>query len=84
VVAQEKGKIMTPVEFEGDAPFALPVAQGAVAVERDGIVAMTLYLSVPGHGPMPVAVHVDMLRDTAAHLGDLLIQAAADAAKASK
>jgi hypothetical protein len=33
---------------------------------------------------MPIAVHVDMLRDTAARLGDLLIQAAADAAKASK
>jgi hypothetical protein len=75
---------MTPVIFEGAAPFALPVAQGALAVERDGIVAMTLYVSVPALAPTPVAVHVDMLRDTAAHLGDLLRQAAADAAKASK
>lgn len=75
---------MRLVTFEGDAPFALPAAQGAVAVERDGIVAMTLYVSVPALGPTPIAVHVDMLRDTAARLGDLLIQASADAAKTSK
>jgi hypothetical protein len=75
---------MTPVTFAGEAPFSLPVAQGAAAVERDGIVTMTLYVIAPFHGPVPVAVHVDMLRATADHLGTLLLKAAADAAGVRK
>jgi hypothetical protein len=75
---------MTPLIFQGEAPFSLPVAQGGVAVERDGIVAMTLYVNVPSLAPTPVAAHVDMLRATADHLGTLLLQAAADAAKVRK
>jgi hypothetical protein len=52
---------MGTIAFEGEAPFSLPVAQGAIAVERDGIVEVIFYVagrpvlgcSLPG--PRPVA-----------------------------
>lgn len=76
--------MMTPVTFEGVAPFALPVLQSGGAVEQGGLVAMTLYVIVSDLDPAPIAVHVDMTAATADHLGTQLLMAAADALVARK
>ena len=47
--------MMTPVTFEGVAPFALPVLQSGGAVEQGGLVAMTLYVIVSDLDPTPIA-----------------------------
>jgi hypothetical protein len=35
-------RFMTPVTFQGDAPFSLPAAQGAAASARDGLVVASV------------------------------------------
>jgi hypothetical protein len=75
---------MNLIKFEGEGPYALPVAQGAIAVERGGIVFATFSVVAPGQGPMPVRVEIGMTGTTADHLATMLLKAAADAAKARK
>jgi hypothetical protein len=51
---------MGTIAFEGEAPFSLPLAQGAVAVERDGTVEVIFYVAAPAQGPVPVPVQIAM------------------------
>jgi hypothetical protein len=75
---------MTPVTLEGEPPFSLPVAQGAIATERDGLVWATFSVLASSQGPMPIQVEIGMTGTTADLLGQMLLSAAADAAKARK
>lgn|GEM_PF-5915297 len=69
------------VSFQGEAPFALPAAQSAVANARDGLVVVTLSVVAPGHGPAPVPVEVAMLPAAADLLAKMLVSSIADAKK---
>jgi hypothetical protein len=57
------------IEFQGDPPFDLPVAQTAEARAEGEIVELILTVSVPAIQPMPVRVHVPMTWEKARALG---------------
>jgi hypothetical protein len=63
---------MGTIAIEGEAPFSLPLAQGAVAVERDGIVEVIFYVAAPAQGPVPVPVQIAMAGAVADQLATFL------------
>ena len=77
----EEAIMVGQINFQGEAPFALPGALGAVAAERNGLVVATFSVVVPGRGPAPVQVEIAMSQVAADFLATQLAQAALDAAK---
>jgi hypothetical protein len=67
---------MTPVTFEGDAPFVLPVVQSASALALGETVEMKLVVLIDGH---PTPVWVPLIPAIADLLTTDLLQATADA-----
>jgi hypothetical protein len=67
---------MTPVTFAGEAPYALPVVQRAIARAVNDAVEMTLYAIIPDQGPEPVPIRAMMTW----HLAQTLAQEMAGAA----
>ncbi len=77
-LARSKG-VRSRVRFEGDPPFSLPAALGAVANARNGIVVATFSVVVPVLGPAPVPVEIGMMPTAA----DLLAKHLRSAVEAS-
>jgi hypothetical protein len=66
---------MGAIRFEGDPPYALPVAQEASANPEGEGVALTLRVIVPGKPPSLVPIRVQMTFEVAQHLLAQLVPA---------
>lgn len=63
------------IKFEGDPPYALPVAQGASANAEGEAVALTLRVIGPGKRPSLVPIRVQMTFEVAQNLLAQLVPA---------
>jgi hypothetical protein len=71
---------MTELVFpQGEGPFSLPAAQGAVANARNGLVVATFSVVVPSRGLVPVRVDIAMTPTAARLLAETLNDSADDA-----
>lgn len=62
------------VEFRGGGPFALPVAQRALARRLDDTVEVTLYMIV-GDNPQPSPIRFQMIPTVANELAQNIVEA---------
>jgi hypothetical protein len=60
---------MGTVEFQGDPPYDLPVAQTAEALAEGENVELTLRVSLPGKLPSPAPIRVQMTAAVARAVG---------------
>jgi hypothetical protein len=59
---------MGTINFKGDPPYELPIAQDAGASAVDEIVEVTLHVIVPGKRSSPAPIRVQMTIGAAANL----------------
>ena len=80
--AGERGeaKFMGTINFKGDPPYALLVAQDAGASAVGEIVEVTLHVVVPGKRPSPAPIRFQMTFEAAQNLQSQLIPAIRTAA----
>ena len=64
------------IVFAGEPPYGLPAIQHATAAAELGLVQVTLYAIVEGHGPRPLPIRAVMTSHEAALFACQLGQAA--------
>lgn len=66
---------MGEITFEGEPPYALPIARRASVIAEGEAVALTLRIVVPGEQPLLVPIRVQMTFEVAQQLLAQLVPA---------